>query len=44
MRPWRIVVLNLAHALTAPGGGRMRRVAATLSGVADYLSGRFGSP
>jgi GT2 family glycosyltransferase/glycosyltransferase involved in cell wall biosynthesis len=43
-RPCLIVVLNLMHALTAPGGARMARVAATLSGVADYVVGRFGSP
>ncbi len=43
-RPGLIVALNLAHALTAPGGARMARVAATLNGVADYARGRFGSP
>jgi len=39
-----VVALNLAHALTAPGGARLARVAATLSGVVDYVSGRFGPP
>jgi len=44
LRPCLVVALNLAHALTAPGGARLARVAATLSGVVDYVSGRFGPP
>jgi GT2 family glycosyltransferase/glycosyltransferase involved in cell wall biosynthesis len=43
-RPCFIVALNVAHALTAPGGSRLARVTATLSGVADYAGGRFGPP
>jgi GT2 family glycosyltransferase len=37
-----IVALNLAHALTAPGGERLGRVRATMRGVRDYVRGRFG--
>jgi GT2 family glycosyltransferase len=37
-----IVALNLAHALTAPGGERLERVRATMRGVRDYVRGRFG--
>jgi GT2 family glycosyltransferase len=44
MRPGVVLALNLAHALTAPGGARLARVRATLGGAADYVSGRFGPP
>jgi len=38
-----IVLLNLAHALRAPGGSPIARVTAVLRGTRDYMTGRFGS-
>jgi GT2 family glycosyltransferase len=41
-RPTVVAVLNVAHALTAPGGSRAAKLGATLRGIADYLAGRMG--
>jgi len=38
-----VILLNLAHALLAPGGHRLARLRATFRGVNDYRRGRFGS-
>lgn len=37
-----VVGLNLAHALTAPGGRRLARLRATARGVLDHARGRAG--
>jgi GT2 family glycosyltransferase len=37
-----VVALNLAHAVTAPGGSALGQLQATLRGAADYAAGRFG--
>jgi GT2 family glycosyltransferase/glycosyltransferase involved in cell wall biosynthesis len=42
MRPVAVVSLNVAHALTSPGGSRSAKLGATLRGVFDYARGRFG--
>jgi GT2 family glycosyltransferase/glycosyltransferase involved in cell wall biosynthesis len=42
LRPLAVVALNLAHALTAPGGSRGAKVAATARGVRDFAFNRLG--
>ena len=42
VRPVAVVALNVAHALTSPGGSRSAKLRATLQGVFDYARGRFG--
>jgi len=42
-RTWSIVMLNLAHAVVAPGGSLPARLGAAASGTRDYLAGRFGA-
>jgi len=42
VRPVAVVALNVAHALTSPGGSRSAKLAATLRGVFDYARGVFG--
>ena len=37
-----VVMLNVAHAVRAPGGSRTDRLRAVLRGAADYVAGRFG--
>lgn len=37
-----IVALNTAHAIGAPGGTLLQRLAAVWEGTRDYLAGRFG--
>ena len=41
-RPLLVVALNVAHALTSPGGSRAAKLGATLRGALDYARGRFG--
>jgi len=43
-RPFAVVALNVAHALTSPGGSRAAKLRATLRGALDYARGRFGPP
>ena len=43
-RPFVVVALNVAHALTSPGGSRAAKLGATLRGTLDYARGRFGRP
>ena len=42
-RPLTVVALNLAHALTSPGGSRAAKLGATVRGALDYARGRFGA-
>jgi GT2 family glycosyltransferase/glycosyltransferase involved in cell wall biosynthesis len=42
LRPLAVVALNLAHALTASGGSRTAKVAATARGVRDFALNRLG--
>jgi len=42
-RAWIIAALNIAYAVTAPGGTVTARLAATARGIGDYLRGRVGS-
>lgn len=42
IRPLTVVALNVAHALTSPGGSRAAKLKATLRGALDYVRGRFG--
>jgi hypothetical protein len=37
-----VVALNVAHALTAPGGPRLARLGATARGAWDFARGRVG--
>jgi GT2 family glycosyltransferase/glycosyltransferase involved in cell wall biosynthesis len=41
-RPLAVLALNVAHALTSPGGSRAVKLGATLRGALDYARGRFG--
>jgi GT2 family glycosyltransferase/glycosyltransferase involved in cell wall biosynthesis len=41
-RPLSVLALNVAHALTSPGGSRAAKLKATLQGALDYARGRFG--
>jgi GT2 family glycosyltransferase/glycosyltransferase involved in cell wall biosynthesis len=44
---WRgcsVVALNVAHAVTAPGGPLPRRLAAVARGTSDFFRHRFGGP
>jgi len=42
-RPLSVLALNVAHALTSPGGSKAAKLKATLRGALDYARGRFGS-
>lgn len=44
VRPITVSALNIAHALTSPGGSRVAKLRATLRGIADYRAGRLGEP
>jgi GT2 family glycosyltransferase/glycosyltransferase involved in cell wall biosynthesis len=44
IRSSAVVALNLAHALSAPGGTLPARLAAVARGTRDYVAGRFGPP
>jgi hypothetical protein len=41
-RQWAIAGYNLAHAVTAHGGGLPTRTLAVLRGIADHVRGRYG--
>jgi GT2 family glycosyltransferase/glycosyltransferase involved in cell wall biosynthesis len=42
LRPLSVLTLNVAHALTSPGGSRATKLSATLRGTLDYVRGRVG--
>jgi GT2 family glycosyltransferase len=41
-RPFAVLALNVAYALTSPGGSKVAKLRATLRGAFDYLRGRLG--
>jgi GT2 family glycosyltransferase/glycosyltransferase involved in cell wall biosynthesis len=43
LRPLSVLTLNVAHALTSPGGSRAAKLSATVRGAVDYARGRVGT-
>jgi len=41
-RPVAVLALNVAHALTSPGGSTAAKLKATARGALDYARGRVG--